>query len=102
VESQEVSVPGGGQTAYLNTWALGPLPAGRTQTFTWRVVPVKPGVHTVHYAVAAGLAGNAKARLTAGGAVHGQFKVSIAAAPPTTHVDPSTGRVVPGAYPSVP
>ena len=28
VESEEVSQPGGGQTAYLNTWALGALPAG--------------------------------------------------------------------------
>jgi len=36
VESQEVSLPGGAGTAYVSTWALGPLPAGRTQTFTWR------------------------------------------------------------------
>src|SRR4029077_933244 len=43
VESETVSPPGGGQTAYVNTWALGPLAAGSTETFEWRVVPVKAG-----------------------------------------------------------
>ena len=60
-ESQEVSPPGGGETAYVNTWALGPLDAGSTRTFVWQVVPVKAGLHTVHYTVAAGLAGKANA-----------------------------------------
>ena len=102
VQSQEVSPPGEGQTAYVNTWALGPLPPGRTQTFIWRVVPVKPGAHVVRYAIAAGLAGNARAALSSGGAVQGQFAVDIAPAPPITHVDPATGKVVPGAVPTVP
>ncbi len=43
VQSQEVSQPGGGQTAYVNTWALGALRAEQTQTFVWNVFPVKPG-----------------------------------------------------------
>ncbi len=43
VESQEVSPPGGGQTAYVNTWALGALAPGATRTFVWHVVPVKAG-----------------------------------------------------------
>ncbi len=43
VESEDVSQPGSGQTAYLNTWALGALPAGQTRTFVWKVIPVKPG-----------------------------------------------------------
>ena len=42
VESEEVSPPGGGQTAYVNTWALGPLAPGATRMFVWQVVPVKP------------------------------------------------------------
>ena len=101
VETQEVSVPGGATTVYLNTWALGPLTPGSTRTFTWRVVPVKPGAHTVTYTVAAGLAGKARAQLTPGGAVTGRFNVDIAAAPPQTHVDPKTGRVLAGtAYPA--
>jgi hypothetical protein len=100
VESEEVSRPGGGQTAYVNTWALGPLAAGVTRTFRWVVAPVKPGVHTVHYVVAAGLAGNAKARLPSHGAVQGKFTAEVAPAPPARHVNPSTGRVVAHAYPT--
>jgi hypothetical protein len=99
VQTQEVSNPGGGQTAYLNTWALGRLPAGRSETFAWRVVPVKAGAYTVHYAVSAGLAGNAKARLASGGPASGQFAVTVAGAPRITHVDPKTGKVVAGTYP---
>jgi hypothetical protein len=104
VESQEVSPPGGGQTAYVNTWALGALAPGATRTFVWRVVPVKAGSYTVHYTVAAGLAGKAKARLSSGGGglVQGQFAVDIAAAPPLKHVNPATGRVEAGAAPSSP
>jgi hypothetical protein len=102
VQSQAVSPPGGGQTAYVNTWALGPLAPGQTQRFLWHVAPVKAGVHTVHYLVAAGLAGNAKAALAGGGPVQGQLTANVAAAPPKTHVNPSTGRVVSGTYPAVP
>ena len=97
VSTQEVSIPGGAETAYVNTWALGPLPAHQTATFFWGVVPVRAGAYTVHYAFAAGLAGNAKARLASGPAI-GHFHVVIAPVPPPTHVDPKTGQVVPGPY----
>jgi hypothetical protein len=98
VESQEVSQPGNGQTAYVNTWALGPLPAGVTRLFRWIVVPVKPGAYTVHYRVAAGLAGRAQA-ISLRGPLAGRFDVQIAAKPPSRHVDPNTGKVVPGPAP---
>lgn len=98
VESQAVSPQGGGQTAYVNTWALGPLAPARTQTFTWRVAPVKPGVYTVHYTIAAGLSGRSRARLAGGAIPHGQFTVAIASQPPATHVNPETGRVEPRPY----
>ncbi len=98
VETQEVSIPGGGQTAYVNTWALGVLPAHQTETFYWNVVPVKAGAFTVRYAFTAGLAGKAKARLASGGPAGGHFHVVIAPKPPETHVDPKTGQVVPGPY----
>jgi hypothetical protein len=101
-ESQEVSAPGGGQTAYVNTWALGALAPGKTRSFTWRVVPVKAGTYTVHYTVAAGLAGKAKARLASGAPVQGQFAVDIAPTPKPTHVNPATGRVEVGPLPSAP
>jgi hypothetical protein len=102
VRSQAVSPPGGAVTNYVNTWALGRLASGGTQTFTWLVVPVKSGLRTVHYTVAAGLGGRASAVNAAGGPVQGQFAVNIAAAPPSRHVDPATGRVVPGQFPLVP
>jgi hypothetical protein len=102
VESEAVSPPGGGQTAYVNTWALGPLAPGSSRTFRWEVVPVKPGLHRVDYTVAAGLAGKAKAELPSGGPVAGHFGVDIASVPPARHVNPNTGQVVPGPYPQTP
>ncbi|HEY2282727.1 MAG TPA: hypothetical protein VGH60_04155 [Solirubrobacteraceae bacterium] len=98
VQSQAISPPGGGQTAYVNTWALGPLAPRHTQTFAWRVTAVKSGLYTVHYTVAAGLAGRSRARLANGAIPHGHFKVVIARRPPATHVNPETGRVEPGRY----
>jgi hypothetical protein len=102
VSTQEVSQLGGGQTAYVNTWALGPLASKGTRTFVWSVVPVKPGTYTVHYRIAAGLAGKAKAQVPGGGSPQGQLTASIAPLPPSTHVDPSTGRVVAGTFPRIP
>ena len=102
VQSVEVSKPGSAQTAYLNTWALGPLPAGSSRLFTWRVVPVKAGAYTVRFAFAAGLSGKAKAQLQGGGPARGHFDVDIAPAPPLTYVDPSTGEVRTGTAPTSP
>lgn len=107
VQSAAVAPPGGGQTAYVNTWALGPLAPGRARTFTWYVTPVKAGVYTVHYTVAAGLSGKARAladlRSGGGRIPHGHFTVAIAPKPPATHVNPNTGQVAAGAYrPSMP
>ncbi len=99
VQSEEVSPAGGGQTNYVNTWALGPLAPGRTQVFVWHVVPVKPGLHVVHFRFAAGLSGKATASLRSGGPAAAAFVVHVAAAPPASHVNPQTGRVEEGAYP---
>jgi hypothetical protein len=99
VETQEVSIPGG-QTAYVNTWALGAVAAHATQTFSWLVVPVKGGTYKVRYSVAAGLAGKARARLASGGPAAGSFTVEVAGKPAITHVDPQTGKVLTGAYPT--
>jgi hypothetical protein len=101
VQSEEVSKGGSAGTAYVNTWALGALPAGQTRTFTWRVVAVKAGTHVVHYTVGAGLAGRAKARASSG-SLQGEFAVDIAGSPAKTHVNPATGRVESGAAPATP
>jgi hypothetical protein len=97
VETQEVSLPGNATTAYVNTWALGRLASGQTRTFTWKVIPVRSGQHAVSYRLAAGLAGNAKA-VAREGSLQGSFAISIAPAPPATHVNPETGKVVGGPY----
>jgi hypothetical protein len=102
VESQAVSAPGGAETNYVSTWSLGPLAPGGTQTLVWHVTPVKAGRYTLHYTVAAGLAGKARAALAGGNPVQGQLTADIAPAPPSRHVDPRTGRVVTGAFPVIP
>jgi hypothetical protein len=99
VESEAVAPPGSGQTAYVETWALGKLAPGATQTFRWLLAPVKPGTYNVHYVFAAGLAGRARARLASGGLPGGTFTATIAPRPPAKFVNPNTGKVVPGIYP---
>ena len=59
-ESKDLA-PEGGDTAYVNTWALGPLKAGAEETFTWSVTAVRAGPYKIEYKVAAGLDGKAKA-----------------------------------------
>ena len=86
--------PTGGDTAYLNTWALGRLAAGKSKTFTWHVTAIRAGTHTVKYRVAAGLNGKAKAQLDGGQVPEGSFTVAISRKPPQATVDPATGKVV--------
>jgi hypothetical protein len=101
-EGEAVAPPGSGQSAFVNTWTLGPLAPGRTQTFVWRVTPVRSGVHTVHFTIAAGVNGKAHAQLGNGSPPTGHFTVRVAPVPAATHVDPQTGQVVSGTFPSVP
>ena len=61
---------------------------------------MKPGLHIVHFTVAAGLAGKARAQLANGAPATGHFTVDIAPKPPPSHVDPETGQIVAGSYPS--
>jgi hypothetical protein len=86
--------PKGGDTAYVSTWALGPLPAGRTRSFVWHVTPVVAGAHTLRYRVAAGLNGKARAQTADGKEVTGVFPVNVSRKPATVTVDPKTGDVV--------
>jgi hypothetical protein len=100
-ESEQVNQPGGGQTTFVNTWALGALAPGAAKTFVWRVTPVVAGTHTISYRVAAGLDGRSVAHTAAGGAPAGRLTVHVAPKPPSTHFNPDTGEVVPG-VPSIP
>jgi hypothetical protein len=82
-----------GQTAYTNTWAFGPVPAGASKLVRWRVTAVRAGDYTLRYRVSPGL--NGKARSAAGSKTSGSFKVSIDATPQPAHVD-ANGNVVRG------
>ena len=75
--------PEGGDTAYTNTWALGPLKPGETKTFSWRVTAVQAGNYTVDYAIAPGLDGKARLAENNGS---GSFAVSIDDTPPEARV----------------
>jgi hypothetical protein len=86
--------PVGGGTAYTNTWALGPLKAGETKRFVWKVTPVRSGSHEVRYRIAAGLNGKAKAQAAGGDAAEGSFNVNITQKPSQATVDPNTGEVI--------
>jgi hypothetical protein len=78
--------PRGGDTAYVNTYALGPLKPGQTKRFEWSVTAVKPGPFKISYRIAAGLNGKAKAVRAGGGAVGGTFTGDINSKAPKSKV----------------
>jgi hypothetical protein len=84
----------GAEAAQTDTYAFGELPPNQTKRIVWNVTPVQAGTYTVHYRVAAGLEGKAKAVTADGSVPEGEFVVRISSAPPQTRVDDS-GKVVP-------
>lgn len=76
--------PGGADSAYTNTWALGRLSPKQTRSFAFRVTAVEPGSYTVSYEVAPGLDG--RARLASGSRASGALKVSVGDAPADARV----------------
>lgn len=86
--------PRGGDTAYVSTWALGPLAKGDTKTFEWHVTPVVAGSHMLRWHVAAGLNGKAVARTEDGKDPVGTFPVNVSQKPAEVTVDPKTGDIV--------
>jgi hypothetical protein len=85
--------PKGGTTAYVNTWALGPLPAGQTKTFEWKLTAVQAGDYSIAYRVSPGL--DDKAKLASGSKAHGTFTVSVSDKPVPARVN-AKGQVVRG------
>lgn len=82
----------GAETAATDTYAFGPLPPGESIHAVWRVTPVTGGTYTVHYEVAGGIDGRAKAVTADGGPVEGEFVATIATKPPRARVTDS-GKV---------
>jgi len=83
----------GGFRVQTNTFGFGSLEPGETREIRWRVTPVKPGTYTLHYIVAAGLDGKARAVTADGGEVKGEFVVTISDKPVEASVDDS-GKVI--------
>jgi hypothetical protein len=92
LEGQDL--PAGAEAAQTDTFAFGELRPNATRRMVWNVTAVQAGTYTVHYRVAAGLEGKARAVTPDGSAPEGEFVVRISNAPPQTRVDDS-GKVVP-------
>jgi hypothetical protein len=87
------TTPGGAETSSPGTFSLGPLKAGKTTEWVWKVSAVEAGPYTVLYEIDAGLSGAARAETAAGVQPGGSFAVRITKAPPDTIVTDS-GEVV--------
>ena len=92
------ATPLGCDTAYVNTWACGPLRPGREKTFEWSVTAVKAGDFDLRWQVNAGLHGKARA-VTAGGGDEppsGSFSGTISREAPESRVGSDGKTVVSG------
>jgi hypothetical protein len=90
------SSPKGGDTAYVDTWALGPLKPGATKTFRWKVTAVHAGPYKLRFTVAAGLNGKAKAVGLGGGAPTRTFTGRISNTAPQTRIADDGKTVIQG------
>jgi hypothetical protein len=95
-EAKDAS-PRGCDTAYVDTWACGPLKPNEQKTFRWSVTAVKAGDFRVSWRVAAGLDGKAKAVAAGGGpAPRGSFSGTISDEAPDVRVADDGKTIVSG------
>lgn len=95
-ESKDAA-PLGCDTAYVNTWACGPLRAGRRRTFRWSVTAVQAGDFEINWRVAAGLHGKANAVGPGGAeAPSGSFSGTVSDEAPDVRVAGDGETVVEG------
>jgi hypothetical protein len=91
------ATPRGCDTAYVNTWACGPLRPAEQATFRWSVTAVKAGPFKIVWRVAAGLDGKARAVSAGGGeAPSGSFAGSVSRRPPQSRIAEDGRTVVSG------
>lgn len=84
--------PAGGDSAYTNTWAVGPLGPGQTRTVEWDVTAARAGRYTLSWRLAPALEGDAT---LAAGETEGDFAVTISDEPVPARVG-DDGEVVRG------
>ena len=91
------ATPRGCDTAYVDTWACGPLRPDAQATFRWSVTAVQAGPFEIDWRVAAGLDGKARAVGAGGGpAPSGSFAGSISSRVPQTRVGEDGRTIVSG------
>jgi hypothetical protein len=84
--------PQGGDSAYTNTWSVGPLGEGQTRTVEWKLTAARAGRYTIGWRLAPALVGDAT---LAGGKTEGEFEVTITDEPVPARVG-EDGEVVRG------
>jgi hypothetical protein len=84
-EAREAA-PQGCATAYVDTWACGPLASGGQKTLTWSVTAVVAGPFEITYRIAGGLDGKAKAVTADGEPVTGSFSGTVSARAAQTRI----------------
>ena len=95
-EAKEAS-PRGCDTAYVNTWACGPLRPDEQKTFRWSVTAVRAGDYEIEWRVAAGLDGKADAVAAGGGpAPRGRFSGTISDEAPEVRVADDGKTIIDG------
>jgi hypothetical protein len=95
-EAKEAA-PRGCDTAYVNTWACGPLKPNERKTFRWSVTAVQAGKFQVNWRIAAGLDGKAKAVAMGGGpAPSGHFQGIVSDLAPDVRVADDGKTIVEG------
>jgi hypothetical protein len=84
--------PQGGDSAYTNTWNVGPLGEGQSTTVEWKVTAVKAGRYTLAWRLSPALEGDVS---LAQGRTAGEFDVTISDEPVPARVG-GDGEVVRG------
>ena len=87
VKDPDEAPSAGAAAAQTDTFQFGPMRAGDSKDIVWRVTPVRAGTYTIHYEVAAGLQGEAKAVTAQDRPVKGDFAVTINPKPQQTCVN---------------
>jgi hypothetical protein len=82
--------PSGGTSAYVNTWAVGPLGEGQSKTVEWKLTAARAGRYTVAWRLAPALEGDVS---LGEGRTEGEFDVTISDAPVPARVG-ADGEVV--------
>jgi hypothetical protein len=91
------AAPLGCDTAYVDTWACGPLAADKQRTFRWSVTAVQAGDFEINWRVAAGLDAKAKAVSPGGGrAPAGSFSGIVSDEAPEVRVADDGRTVIEG------